>query len=342
MVAVWLGIGGLIVLVGAAEAGVRLARAVGAEAGAAPVADPSVLSDQARRRIVPDAHRGEWSLPLQSRLVNIDSAGRRVTPQPPVDSDGRKVLMLGGSEMWGVNASDSATIPGRLAAVLREAGAAIEVVNLGQPDFVFMQAMMTLLVELSLREPPSVAVILTGDVEIEAAIRSGQPGSTLRQPEYQRWLELGKRSFREELLGLPRHSLALRAASERRAGQDSSVGGRELCDAVAAHYRNLADALEALARARGFALLLYLAPSAAPSGSDRAGPAAPPSVVAQCRVAIAEAMADWTGSFAVLDPAPETPEGGGSLGPSGYRAAAALMAPLVQNALQATGPERGN
>ena len=52
-----------------------------------------------RRRLVLDPYRAFAIQPMVSPYLNIDSAGRRLTPQPAIPG-ARTVLLLGGSAMW--------------------------------------------------------------------------------------------------------------------------------------------------------------------------------------------------------------------------------------------------
>lgn len=318
---------------GLAEAAVRLAGGAGTSPGkvtrapADSAVAASVRRDHSHRRADVDPYRGEWSLPLKTASLNIDAEGRRITPGGQAGAGGRRVLMLGGSAMWGANAADSATIPALVAAGLRERGMIdVEVLNLAQPDFVGLQGAMTLLLELAAGRVPTAVVLLLGSEDVVTASRYGMPGRTMREDDYARWLRLGRRPFREELTGLVRHSRLLQALTGGEDGARDPIAAAPLCEAVATHQRNLADALDALARSHGFSLLLVVAPMASVDG----GVAVP-----DCGAALEAALAGWPASeLVVAGPDPDA-ELAGTLHPTTYRRVAHHLTPAVVRALEA-------
>src|SRR5262245_41401574 len=74
--------------------------------------------------------------PFRGETINIDQDGLRAIWQPPSAKDGveesnppLKILMLGGSSLWGFGARDDYTIPSLIAHGLHEIGVAVEVRN---------------------------------------------------------------------------------------------------------------------------------------------------------------------------------------------------------------------
>src|SRR2546422_2514999 len=125
--------------------------------------------------------RGWWPEPQAARYVHVDSAGRRVTIQPsPSAAGSRRLLLLGGSAMWGYTARDSFTIPSQVARRLAGAGA-VEVVNLGQAAFTLTQEVTTLLLELRRGDVPDVVVFLDGSNGVATTFQSGSPGHVLNE-----------------------------------------------------------------------------------------------------------------------------------------------------------------
>ncbi len=213
-----------------------------------------------------DPYRGFWTVPATSRYVNVDSAGRRVTPQPPlVGERHRQLFMLGGSTMWGFTARDSFTIPALTARALRERGITdVEVVNLAQGAFNTTQEATTLLVELARGHVPDAAVFLDGYNDIATAVKYGSVGHTYGEEATQQQIDLGRRGFWSELVGLGRHSELVQRLQEAVGiitPPNPAKGTPErICGPVAAYYRNIAIAVEALGQQRGFPTVYFLQP----------------------------------------------------------------------------------
>jgi len=202
-----------------------------------------------------DSYREYQALPYASRWVNIDSAGRRQTPQPPAEGNPRRIVFLGGSTLWGYSARDSFTIPALTAAALRRRGYRdLELVNLGQIGYTATQEAITLLLELARGSRPDLAVFFDGYNDVTTAITHGFPGATYDFPQVARQIELGNRGFGAELLGLGRHALLIRrllvAVGPPAPGQ--RWAGEEVCEPNARYYRNLVLAVDGMARAEGF------------------------------------------------------------------------------------------
>ncbi len=213
-----------------------------------------------------DAYRGYWSRPYASRYKNVDSLGRRVTIQPPFDSaTALRVFMLGGSTLFGFNARDSTTIASLTAARLAARGVHnVEVVNLSQGGYNVTQEAITLLLELARGRAPEVAVFFDGQNDIQAVRAFGEPGHAFIEPRTQSLIDLARRGFGAELVGLGRHSAViqrlrqtLRGAPGQGVRADTSVA---LCGPLAAYYRAVARTVEDVARARGFEAFFFQQP----------------------------------------------------------------------------------
>jgi len=213
-----------------------------------------------------DAYRGYWSRPYASRYKNVDSLGRRITIQPPFDSaTALRVFMLGGSTLFGFNARDSTTIASLTAARLAARGVAnVEVVNLGQGGYNVTQEAITLLLELAHGRTPAVAVFFDGQNDIQAVRAFSAPGRAFIEPRTQSLIDLARRGFGAEVVGLGRHSAVIQRLQQtlgRAPGQgvraDTSVA---LCGPLAAHYREVARTVEAVARDRGFEVFFFQQP----------------------------------------------------------------------------------
>lgn len=213
-----------------------------------------------------DAYRGFWGVPATSRYVNVDSAGRRVTPQPAVTAaHPRRLFMLGGSTMWGYTARDSFTIPALTAVALRERGITdVEVVNLAQGAFNTTQEATTLVVELARGHVPDAAVFLDGYNDIATSVKYGSVGHTYGEEDTQQQIDLGRRGFWLELVGLGRHSELVQRL-QRMVGINRPVNPapgkpERICGPVAGYYRNVALSVEAIGARWGFPTIYFQQP----------------------------------------------------------------------------------
>jgi hypothetical protein len=203
-------------------------------------------------RIRYDPFRGWWRLPQQSRYINVDAEGRRVTLQPPLAAGPRRlVYMFGGSVMWGWIVRDSFTIPALVATRLRSRGYAdVEVVNFSQSMFDLAQNLATLVIELRRGRVPAVVVFLDGNNESAPAYQSGEQGRILNEARIA--LRFSRRSgLGPDLVALLRHSALVRRLTER-TDSPSRVDRESLCDGIAASYAREVRAIEAIAGAFSF------------------------------------------------------------------------------------------
>lgn len=252
-----------------------------------------------------DPYRTHWPDPVATRYVNIDSAGRRVTPQPrPDGARPRLVYLLGGSAMWGVDARDSATIPALTAAALRARGITdVEVVNLGQRAYNTTQEAITLQLELAAGRVPAAAVFYNGFNDVRAAQRLGAPGRTLSEVQTAAVLARGRAGFWASLFGVGRHSALvtdLLAAAGWTEFPERAAESTRVCEAAAAWYRRTALGVEGLGRTWGFPVLYVLQPvrdaSAKPLSAWEKTAVPKRAGVDSCYAAITAAMADRAGT----------------------------------------------
>ena len=162
----------------------------------------------------------------KGRYINIDNAGRRVTPQPTTPAmPSAKVFFLGGSTLWGTDQRDDHTIPAEAARRLQTlagAGKRIEVSNLGETGYVSTQDFLTLLLELRAGNVPDVVVFYDGINDVGTTVQFGTPG--LPQNESKRAAEfaLGRAIDRSGFeRGLGKDMKALRALSAEAIKQSS-------------------------------------------------------------------------------------------------------------------------
>jgi len=278
----WLMVGITLLAFLVLEAGYRAQGAIRSSSSSEPVVDSSLHPyvktswwgdvNRTRRKSLGayryDPYRAHWPLPIQSRYLNIDSAGLRVTIQPPGPYR-RTLYMFGGSTMWGYTVRDSFTIPSLTAAALVERGIRdVGVVNLGQSAFNTTQELNTLLLQLAHGGRPAAAVFLDGFNDIATATQYGEPGHSYVEQSMAQQLALGRRSFSDELLGLGRHSALIQRLREAVVKEPSRKARRpsDYCGPVAENYRNTARMATAIGRGFGFSVAYFLQPVDGASG----------------------------------------------------------------------------
>lgn len=224
---------------------------------------------RARERLRPryDPWRVFWAYPTASRYLNVDSAGRRRTVQPPAaGSSPRVVYFLGGSAMWGYTSRDSLTIPSLVAARLRERGLDdVTLVNLAQPAYTAGQELASLVQELRAGGRPSLVVFYDGINDIRLTLVEGEPGHVFFEDRFRRLFEVEARRgmFASVLASGARSKLIGRLALALGLTPGEAVRRRDptACHKLGAYYADLrADAL-ALGRTWGFEVLLVQQPN---------------------------------------------------------------------------------
>ena len=214
-----------------------------------------------------DPYRSAWPDPVVSRYVNVDSAGRRRTPQPVPDAKGAlHVVMLGGSVMWGFTSRDSFAIPVLVATRLASLGVPnVHVVNLAQAAFNSTQEGATLALEVAHGRAPDFAVVLDGFNDIATALAYREPGRTYADDQINQQIQLGRRGFWRELVGLGRHS-ALIAKLQAKSGRGMPPSRRsnatisETCGATARYFARIAATAAAVGRENGFPVIYFQQP----------------------------------------------------------------------------------
>lgn len=257
------------------------------------------------RKNHPDPYRGYWPGPVTSRYVNIDTSGARRTPQSVPDTSGAlRVLMLGGSTMWGFTARDSFTIPALTAQRLAAHGVRnAHVDNRAQAAFNTTQEASTLMLEVARGRVPDVVVLLDGFNDIATALSYRDPGHTYGEKNTVRLVDLGRRGFWEELIGLGRHShliAGLRAKLARTPAEADRPPPNvaRICGATARYYAGIAKEVEGIGRIHDFPVIYFQQPvfaasDKAPSAWERSLPKRPG--MRECGDSIDAAMADRAG-----------------------------------------------
>jgi lysophospholipase L1-like esterase len=209
--------------------------------------------------------------PFQGETIVIGTDGLRATWQPDKSSQrstGKtavKVLMLGGSSLWGFGARDDQTIPSLLARKLHERGLNVEIRNLAELGYVTSQELIGLIGELQNGYRPDFVIFYDGVNDTTSALLAGEAGLTTNEFNRRREFNLVQSPRRlaatlaEKLLvesGSYRFARAVRSRLERRAAipktpaSDDSM--RSLARSVAERYVANMNIVETLAR--GYAL----------------------------------------------------------------------------------------
>jgi lysophospholipase L1-like esterase len=133
---------------------------------------------------------------FHGETITIGSDGLRGTWQPPPtvrDPAAKKpikLLMLGGSSLWGFGARDDQTIPSLVARKLHERGASAEVKNLADLGYVSTQEVICLLRELQNGYRPDFVILYDGVNDTTSAVLSGEAGLTTNEVNRRREFNL--------------------------------------------------------------------------------------------------------------------------------------------------------
>ncbi len=215
-----------------------------------------------------DAYRGFAPRPARSLYMNIDSAGRRVTPQAIPIGGGSllQIVMLGGSTMWGYAARDSFTIPAHLARELRARGRTdVEVVNLAQVGYNSTQDVITLLLEVAHGRVPAAVVTLEGYNDVTTAVEYGGAGHTYSERAAAVLLERGRGPAWAVFRDLGAGSGLIQALRRKLGFKQPPTKGpppapEVLCSEVAQYFHAIAQASTGIGRSVGFPVLVLLQP----------------------------------------------------------------------------------
>jgi lysophospholipase L1-like esterase len=214
------------------------------------------------------------------KTIAIGADGLRATWQPPAPAGERvaqqpvKLLMLGGSSLWGFGARDDQTIPSLLARRLHERGVQVEVKNHSDLGYVSTQEVICLLRELQGGYRPDLVIFYDGVNDTTSAVLSGEAGLTTNEINRRREFNLlqspGKliSALGSKLLA-DSGSLRLARAVNSRLGRTTRGSSSLLPDAalrrlaadVAEHYVANVTMVEALARGYGFRTLFFWQPT---------------------------------------------------------------------------------
>ena len=211
--------------------------------------------------------------PRPGRYINVDSTGRRVTPQTEGDPDGPplRVFFFGGSTTFGFADRDAHTRAAATSGMLAEAGYRPEVTNYGQLGWVSAQEVVALLFELRAGNVPDVVVFWDGLNDVNSMRDHGEPGLSFREEQrargFEEILRLDAAGGRVEpgraLRSILRFSQLWErvSAPEERPPDHSVPEPGPFCRAVVDHWVGLARVVEAWAGAYGFEALMVWQPT---------------------------------------------------------------------------------
>jgi hypothetical protein len=215
---------------------------------------------------------------LAGRTITIDAEGLRRTPEAPSPSGNRparvfRLLMLGGSSLWGYGSRDDRTIPWLVVRALDERGYRVEVRNLAEIGYVSTQEVVALLRELQAGYRPDLVIFYDGVNDTTSALLEGEAGVTTN--EQNRRAEFNIRQSPSRLsaaliVKLVQDSASYRFAQSvgRRLGGRSGFEARlpssarrgALAGEVVRRYRGNLAIVDALGRRFGFDALFYWQP----------------------------------------------------------------------------------
>jgi lysophospholipase L1-like esterase len=218
--------------------------------------------------------------PFSGQTINIDAEGLRATWQPLKTTGGAgekkqplKILMLGGSSLWGFGARDDWTIPSLVARGLEKRGISAEIRNMAEIGYVSTQELIALVRELERGYRPDVVLFYDGVNDTTSALLEGTPAVTTNERNRAAEFNLLQSSGRLAA-ALARNtiqnsgSLRLAQSIRRRLGQDTSpkypataeAELRRLADGVVEGYLANVRMIEALGSHYGFRPLFVWQP----------------------------------------------------------------------------------
>jgi lysophospholipase L1-like esterase len=197
----WSILGITLLMVVSVEGGFRVTFGIRDRLSAQPVPDRRILAEGYGGAAWPVEHYRELELlqdrwepyvyfrqkPFRGKTIKIGDDGLRATWQPPASTKNRgqrepvKILMLGGSSLWGFGARDDQTIPSLLARSLDERGWRTEIKNLSEIGYVSTQELIALVRELQAGYRPDVVIFYDGVNDTTSAFLEEEAGVTTNE-----------------------------------------------------------------------------------------------------------------------------------------------------------------
>ena len=223
--------------------------------------------------------------PFRAETITIGQDGLRATWMPPSPAPPRqespasssptaKILMLGGSSLWGYGARDDQTIPSLIAKRLSQRGIAVQIRNLAEIGYVSTQEVVALVRELQSGCQPDLVIFYDGVNDTTSALLEGQAGITTNEINRRREFNLLQsparlgRSLLARLVEASGSFRFARSVRQRLVGSPA-VGSREIpphadlpalaADVIRRYVANL-ELITRLGREYGFRCLFYWQP----------------------------------------------------------------------------------
>jgi lysophospholipase L1-like esterase len=290
----WTILGITLILVILMDTGFRVVFALWDQASAIPQPDPRVLAEGYGGAAWPVQHYRElasiqerWQpfvyfrqKPFLGQTIAIDADGLRANWEPPWVPDARderkviKLLMLGGSALWGFGARNEQTIPSLLARDLHERGTRVKLTNLAEMGYVSTQEVIALFRELQSGNRPDVVIFYDGWNDTASALLDGEAGVTTNEVNRRQEFNLSRSPAELTaalIINVVKDSGSYRFArtvGRRLLGENQRPGASasnkqipQLADAVVRRYEANVQIVEALGRAFGFRPIFYWQPT---------------------------------------------------------------------------------
>lgn len=211
--------------------------------------------------------RSEWHpyvyfrrSPFQGAYINVDQDGIRATwNKTPASSPTQiKIIVLGGSALWGTGARDDFTIPSALSKKLAASNIDAWVTNLGEGGYVSTQEVLTLMLELRKGNVPDVAIFYDGANDAFSAFQQGVAG--IPQNEYNREAEFNQINWRGAVLERLSIYRAIAGLFVRARPPRSDEANAALANDVLGTYASNLRIVESLAKSYGFRVAYFWQP----------------------------------------------------------------------------------
>mgnify|MGYP000108911977 CR=1 FL=1 len=112
--------------------------------------------------------------PFTGRYISVNGDGNRNTTNLR-GKPNMRIVILGGSTVWGVGVKDSDTLPSLLSAMLHKTGIVAEVTNLGQIGYMTTQDVICLIEYMKKNPLPGYAIFYNGMNDVLAAVENNRP-----------------------------------------------------------------------------------------------------------------------------------------------------------------------
>ncbi len=211
--------------------------------------------------------RSEWHpyvyfrrSPFHGKYINVDQSGIRNTwnKTPAPSPTQTRILMLGGSALWGTGVRDEFTIPSALAKKLAAKNVDAFVTNMGEGGYVSTQEVLTLMLELRKGNVPDRVIFYDGANDAFSAYQQGVAG--IPQNEYNRAAEFNQLNWRGAILEKLSLYRALTGLMARARPPRSEQADLELASAVTETYAANLRMVEALSKTYGFTVVYFWQP----------------------------------------------------------------------------------